>query len=143
METEGRSRRRPQKTARARNLRDGGNHAEGRLWLELKDRRLGGHKFVRQIPVGPYFADFLCRSAKLAIELDGSQHAESLRDAVRDRFMNEAGYSVIRFWSHEVLSQTSGVLETLLAVLEGRLSERTVAFDLRYFPAASIKSVRG
>ena len=135
METLGRSRRKPLTTPRARMLRDGGNHAEGRLWLELKDRKLGGHKFVRQFPIGPYFADFLCRSHKPVVELDGSQHADSEHDAKRDRFMNDNGYAVTRFWSHEVLSQTNRVLETILAVLDGRLSERDLAVDFRYLPA--------
>ena len=135
MEAESRTRRAPQTTPRARALRDGGNHAEGRLWLELKDRKLSGYKFVRQFPIGPYFADFLCRSAKLVVELDGSQHAGSLHDAQRDKYMNDNGYSVIRFWSHEILSQTTAVLETILGVLDGRLKERVSAVDLRYFPA--------
>jgi very-short-patch-repair endonuclease len=130
-----RTRRQPHTTPRARSLRDGGNHAEERLWLELRDRRLGGFKFVRQFPLGPYFADFLCRSRKLVVELDGSQHADSTYDLRRNEFMNTNGYSVLRFWSHEVLSETGPVLETILAVLEGRLAERVESFGLRYFPA--------
>ncbi len=136
MEVPTRSRRKSFTTPRARALRDSDNHAEGRLWLELKDRRLGGYKFVRQFPVGPYFADFLCRSFKLVVELDGSQHAVSEHDEKRDSYMNAAGYSVIRFWSHDVLRQTDAVLETILAVLEGRLAARVSTFDLRYYPAA-------
>ena len=135
MEEQSRSRRKSFTTDRARELRDGENHAEGLLWLELKDRRLGGHKFVRQFPVGPYFADFLCRKQKLVVELDGSQHADSAHDARRDSFMNGMGYSIIRFWSHEVLSQTTQVADTILAALDGRLIEKTIAFDLRFFPA--------
>jgi very-short-patch-repair endonuclease len=142
METESRSRRNPLTTPRAGVLRDGGNHAEGRMWLELKDRRLGGYKFVRQFPVGPYFADFLCRSHKLVVELDGSQHADNEHDGRRDRFMNEQGYAVIRFWSHAVLNQTTLVLETILAALDGRLSERVLVVDVRYFPAASNAGTR-
>jgi very-short-patch-repair endonuclease len=136
MEAQTRSRRKPVTTPRARALRGSDNHAEGQMWLELKDRRLGGYKFVRQFPVGPYFADFLCRSSKLVVELDGSQHAESLHDEKRDAYMNGAGYSVIRFWSHDVLRQTDDVLETILAVLDGRLAERVSTFDLRYYPTA-------
>ena len=104
-----RTRRKPGTTERARSLRRGGNLAEGRLWVELQDRKLGGHKFVRQHSIGPYFADFACREARLVVELDGSQHAESLRDRARDAFMREAGWSVIRFWSHEARSQTRAV----------------------------------
>lgn len=135
METESRSRRQNFTTGRGRDLRDGDNQAEGRLWLELKDRRLGGHKFVRQFPIGSYFADFLCRKNKLVVELDGSQHADSAYDARRDQYMNTAGYSVLRFWSHEVLSKNTEVCEPILAALDGRLVENTVAFDMRYYPS--------
>jgi very-short-patch-repair endonuclease len=135
MEEQSRSRQQSFTTDRARNLRDGENHAEGRLWLELKGRKLGGYKFVRQFPVGPYFADFLCRKQKLVVELDGSQHADNAYDARRDQYMNGLGYSVIRFWSHEVLSKTTEVVETILAALDGRLVEKTIVFDLRFFPA--------
>ena len=135
METASRSRRESFTTDRARDLRDGHNQAEGRLWLELKDRRLGGHKFVRQFPIGPYFADFLCRKNKLVVELDGSQHADSAHDARRDEYINTAGYCVLRFWIHDVLSKNTEVCETILAALEGRLVDKTVAFDLRYYPS--------
>lgn len=127
-----RSRRKPGTTARARSLRTNENLSEGKLWNELKDRKLGGHKFLRQHPIGPYFADFACRKSRLVVELDGSQHVDSEYDLRRDRFMNDAGYSVIRFWSHEAWSQTTAVCETILAVLEGRLPERVSAADLRF-----------
>jgi very-short-patch-repair endonuclease len=90
-----RSRRRPDATGRARALRKGDNLAEGRLWVELQDRRLGGFKFVRQFPIGPYFADFACREHRLVVELDGSQHADSEHDLRRDDFMTDAGYSLL------------------------------------------------
>ena len=129
------SRRKSGVTERARSLRHGDNLAEGRLWNELKDRRLGGYKFVRQLPIGPYFADFACRERHLVVELDGSQHADSIYDRGRDRFMQDVGYSVIRFWSHEARSQTGAVCETILAALEGRLSQVTVATDMRFLPS--------
>src|SRR5687767_14470999 len=72
---ETRSRRKPGSTKRARGLRQGDNQAEALLWLELKRRTLGGFKFTRQLPVGPYFADFACREKWLVVEIDGSQHA--------------------------------------------------------------------
>jgi len=127
------TRKRPTKvTARARQLRHGGNIAEATLWNELKDRKLGGHKFVRQFPIGPYFADFACRTAKLVVELDGSQHADSDYDRRRDEVMREEGYSILRVWSHEALKQTRSVCETILAALEGRMTEDVVAMDLRF-----------
>jgi very-short-patch-repair endonuclease len=113
-------------------LRHGDNMAEGVLWNELKARKLASHKFVRQMPIGPYFADFACRSGKLVVELDGSQHANSDYDRRRDGFMRTEGYSVIRFWSGDVLKDLAGVCETILAALDGRLAEGIVAADVRF-----------
>jgi very-short-patch-repair endonuclease len=76
------------KTNRARSLRQSDNDAEARLWSELRNRRLNGFKFVRQFPIGNYYADFACREANLVIELDGSHHAGSAYDRRRDEFMN-------------------------------------------------------
>jgi very-short-patch-repair endonuclease len=126
-----RSRRPEGATARARRLRQGGNIAETRLWNELKDRKLGGYKFVRQLPIGSYTADFACRSARLVIEIDGSQHAEQDRDRVRDDFMVAQGWSVLRMWNVDVLKDLASVCETILAALDGRL-DPVVATDLRY-----------
>jgi very-short-patch-repair endonuclease len=128
-------RRSPQSLARARELRHGDNMAEAVIWNELKAGRLGGHKFVRQMPLGPYFADFVCRKDRLVVELDGSQHADNEYDRRRDEYMRAQGYSVLRFWSHEAIKQTAAVCNTILAVLEGRLTDRTDASDLRFFPA--------
>ncbi|WP_376701907.1 DUF559 domain-containing protein [Mesorhizobium sp. ISC25] len=135
------SRRSPEKVARARELRHGDNPAEATLWNELKAKRLGGHKFVRQMPIGPYFADFACRSERLIVELDGSQHAESTYDRRRDEFMRGKGFSVVRFWNVDVLKKPRSVCETILAALEGRLAEDVVAPDLRFVFAA--KKIRG
>ena len=108
-------------THRARALRRDMTDIERWLWGKLRDRRLGGHKFVRQMPVGPFFADFGCREAKLIIELDGSQHAENRRDDLRDTFLVNQGYGVLRFWNHQVASGIADVCETILAAIEGRL----------------------
>ena len=137
-----RSRRKDGTTDRARALRQGDNLAEGRLWTELQDRKLGGYKFVRQHPIGPYFADFACRERRLVVEIDGSQHAGSMADRRRDAFMQDEGWSVIRFWSHEARSHTTSVCETILVALEGRLSETTVAMDLTFAPARKGKRER-
>jgi very-short-patch-repair endonuclease len=97
--------------------------AEGRMWYLLRDRRFVSFKFVRQAPIGPYVVDFLCRQAKLAIELDGGQHAESARDAVRDAYITGQGYSVLRFWNSDVFTNREGVLTGILEELTGKLSE--------------------
>ena len=94
---------------------------ERKLWYKLWDRRLAGHKFVRQCPVGPYFADFACREAKLVVELDGSQHVDSVRDEKRDRFLVSEGYRVLRFWNMEVIETMDAVCETILAAVDRQL----------------------
>ena len=114
-------------THRARALRRDMTDVERWLWGKLRDRRLGGQKFVRQIPVGPFFADFGCREAKLIVELDGSQHAGSGRDELRDAFLVRQGFGVLRFWNHEVANGVADVCETVLAAIEGRLQP-----NLRY-----------
>jgi len=91
-----------------------------RLWLALRDRRLGGFKFVRQQTIGPYIADFACRDRKLIIELDGGQHSENNRDRIRDTFLEREGYKVLRFWNNDAMSNLDGVLETILSELEKR-----------------------
>lgn len=123
------------RTARARSLRKVENDAEAALWSELRARRLAGHKFVRQLPIGPYFADFACREALLVVEVDGSQHAHSEYDAKRNAFMNANGWSIVRFWNADVLQEREAVLNTLIAILDGRVSEAVLSRDLVYLPA--------
>ena len=136
-----RSRRKLGTTVRARALRQADNGAEAMMWSALKAKRLGGHKFVRQFPIGPYFADFLCRKHRLVVEIDGSQHVDNAHDRVRDEYMRDAGFSVIRFWGADALRQRNLVCETILAALDGRLSDDVVASDLRYVFGAG-KSVK-
>jgi very-short-patch-repair endonuclease len=69
---------------RARALRRPSTRAEFVLWRHLRDRQVAGCKFVRQEPIGPYFADFVCRERHLVVVVDGGQHADSAGDAVRD-----------------------------------------------------------
>jgi len=102
---------------RARVLRRGQTEAERRLWSMLRDRRLGGFKFVRQFPLGPYIVDFCCRKAMLIVEADGGQHSGSARDAARDGFLVSRGYRVLRFWNADVLARSGEVAETIFARL--------------------------
>jgi very-short-patch-repair endonuclease len=106
-------------TQRARELRANMTEAERRLWRSLRARGLGV-KFRRQVPVGRYIADFLCVQKRLIVEVDGSQHFENTYDAVRDGFLNAAGYKVLRFWNNEVLQNTEGVLQVIKRELEKR-----------------------
>jgi len=107
----------PTKTSRSRRLRHDATDVERRLWYRLRSRQLGGAKFVRQDPIGPYVADFACRERRLIIEVDGGQHATDKRDAVRDHWLSERGYRVLRFWNNDVLANMEGVLESILAAL--------------------------
>ncbi len=109
----------PRDTARARTLRNNATHAERHLWRYLQNRGLGGFRFTRQKPIGPFFADFLCRERKLVVELDGRQHEERTeQDRRRTRFLESEGYTVLRFWNGEATDDTGRVLATILNALE-------------------------
>lgn len=88
--------------------------AEDKLWRELRSRRLDRIKFRRQVPIGPYIADFACLDARLIVELDGTQHAESRRDAIRDAELKRRGFRVLRFWNDEVLRELTSVCDTII-----------------------------
>ena len=109
-------RQKPEQRAFARHLRTNLTDAERCFWRGLRTMPLGhftplGHgRFRRQHPIGPYFLDFACIAAKLAIELDGGQHAGSATDAVRDTWLASQGWRVLRFWNHEVLANLEGVM---------------------------------
>ena len=104
----------------ARELRRSQTDAEALMWGLLRDRRLHGAKFRRQHPWPPYTLDFYCAELRLAVELDGSQHADSARDARRDAALAAAGISVVRYWNHDVLQRTESVLEDLWGRVEAR-----------------------
>ena len=92
--------------------------AEKQLWRALRELP-SRHRFRRQHPVGSHVADFACPAAKLAIELDGGQHAiREVEDAERTADLARRGYRVIRFWNNEVMDNLSGVLETIIRELE-------------------------
>lgn len=103
-----------QKRDRARELRRGMTLAERTLWRVLKDRQLGGFRFRRQHPVGPYIVDFVCLEAGLVIEVDGGQHMDAATDRVRDAFLQREGFHVLRFWNNEVMANLDGVRALML-----------------------------
>jgi len=99
--------------------------AEQQLWQLLRPLRAHGFHFTRQLPAGPYFLDFACRSARLAIELDGGQHAGQVDyDRRRTAWLEAAGWRVVRLWNADVLADPARAAEAILAVLRG---EATVA----------------
>jgi very-short-patch-repair endonuclease len=105
------------KTERARGLRRAATNAETALWYRLRSRRLNGFKFVRQEPIGAYTVDLICRESRVIIEVDGGQHADKPRDAVRDKWLVEHNYRILRFWNNDVLGNMAGVLETITTAL--------------------------
>ena len=112
-------------TPTSRRLRVNQTDAEAKLWQSLRARQLCGLKFVRQQPIGRYICDFVCREKLVVIEVDGGQHADSKQDEVRDRYLREQGYRVLRFWNNDVLSNLDGVLEVIAA----EFGETRTAFD--------------
>lgn len=104
-----------------RQLRQRMTDAEQLLWQHLRNRRLAGHKFRRQHPIGPYIVEFVHLQARLIIEADGGQHLASQRDPQRDAWLQAQGYRVLRFWNHDILQQP----DTVLAAIWQALSDQT------------------
>jgi 2-isopropylmalate synthase len=103
-----------QKRDQARALRRDATDVERRMWLLLRDRRLNGIKFRRQVPIGPFIADFASIEHRIVIELDGGQHSESRTDAKRDTLLVANGWRVLRFWNNDLTGNRDGVLESSL-----------------------------
>jgi very-short-patch-repair endonuclease len=107
-------------TLRAQRLRREDTDAEARLWSSLRDRRLGGWKWRRQVPCGPYIVDFLCTKVGLVVELDGSQHADNAAyDERRTAYLERLGLKVLRFWNSQVVTNSDGVCWTILEACGG------------------------
>jgi len=101
-------------TSRARQLRVRQTEAERLLWFLLRDRRLNGAKFRRQVPIGNYIVDFVCQEAKLIVELDGGQHADQVEyDTARSKWLAGVGYRVLRFWNNDLTENEEGVLTAI------------------------------
>ncbi|NGO54749.1 endonuclease domain-containing protein [Allomesorhizobium camelthorni] len=113
----------PQHRTFARKMRADSTKAENVLWQALRNKQIEGLKFKRQVPLDGYILDFICFEARLIVEVDGGQHAESARDAERDRHFEAAGFRVLRFWNDDVLKGIDGVCLTILCEAQGRLGE--------------------
>jgi very-short-patch-repair endonuclease len=107
----------PKTRTRARALRRSPTDAERKMWWLLRSLKPLGMHFRRQAPIGPYIADFAWHSAKLVIELDGSQHADKRRgyDTRRTAWLESQGYQVLRFWNVDILKSPESVGEAVLA----------------------------
>jgi very-short-patch-repair endonuclease len=81
---------------------------------------LKDYKFRRQFPVGQFIVDFACTKYLVAVEADGNQHLNNKQDARRTAWLESRGWRVLRFWDNEVLTNTEGVSEAILTVLQER-----------------------
>jgi very-short-patch-repair endonuclease len=124
------------KTATARRLRLNSTDAERHPWNQLRSRALEGCKFVRQEPIGTYVVDFVCREHRLIIEVDGGQHADNEKDRIRDQWLTEHNYRVLRFWNNDVLGNMDGVLEVIATALHAESPPHPPASGGRPLPAS-------
>src|SRR4029077_5956338 len=101
----------------ARQLRRDATDAERRLWSALRDRRLRGYRFRRQYPIGEFIVDFACTRHRLIVEADGGHHSDNAADLRRTAWLEGEGWRVLRFWNNDALTDTEGVVETILLEL--------------------------
>jgi very-short-patch-repair endonuclease len=97
----------------ARSMRKEPTPSERIVWRILRSKRLGGLKFRRQAPVGPYIADFASFDRRLIVELDGSHHDPDGYDGKRDAWLKEQGFRVLRFPNEEVLENPDGIADVI------------------------------
>ena len=113
----------------ARTLRRNSTDTERILWSELRDHRLNGAGFRRQVPIENYVADFICHAAKLVVEIDGGQHFSDQAeraDAARSAVIEAKGFLVLRFTNHDVTKNRVGVLEAIAAAVAERAPTLTL-----------------
>ena len=106
--------RNPERVQRSRSLRQDDVPAEKLLWKALRNHALGGFKFRRQHPIGPYFVDLACVECALVIEVDGESHLDRRReDDERTRSIQSAAWLVLRFWNTDVYDDLEAVKEAI------------------------------
>jgi very-short-patch-repair endonuclease len=98
---------------RAIKLRRNSTDAERKLWRHLRRRQLEGSRFRRQVPIGPYIADFACLETGFIVEVDGAQHLHSKKDLTRDAYLRDCGFRILRFWDNDVLLNTQDVVSAI------------------------------
>lgn len=110
-------------TQRAKEMRHEPVLYERRLWKLLRDRRLAGLKFRRQVVIGGYIVDFLCLRHRLIVEADGPRHADRVQDAARDEWLRREGFRVLRFPNQQIENRRHEVVGAILAAAEAKLTE--------------------
>ena len=97
----------------SRKLRVNQTDCEKKLWFRINNKQLGV-KFRRQYVIAnKYIVDFICLEKKLIVELDGGQHCNNLEDKIRNRYLSDLGFEVLRFWNNDVNDNIEGCLEIL------------------------------
>ncbi|WP_260598830.1 endonuclease domain-containing protein [Sphingomonas endolithica] len=102
---------------RAKSMRTIMTQPEREIWTALRGKRFENTKFVRQVVIGPYIADFVARSDKLILEIDGDTHTDAEQDTRRTSWLEAQGYRIIRFNNNDVMHNMESVLETLALAL--------------------------
>ena len=113
----------------AKRLREATTGAEDLLWRRLRRFPMSGTHFRRQVPIGPYVADFACMAVHLIVEVDGSQHGRDdirKRDERRTRWFEAEGYRVLRFWNNDLTMNMDGVLQAIYTAIYGSSSAEPV-----------------
>jgi very-short-patch-repair endonuclease len=109
----------PLPTQRSRALRTNATPVERKLWSVLRNSQLCGVRFNRQVVIRPYICDFVARSLKLVVEVDGGQHGASIAyDQRRTAFLKAKGYRVLRFWNNDIINNLEGVVLAISEALQ-------------------------
>jgi very-short-patch-repair endonuclease len=104
-------------TERARELRNNMTNTERFMWSRLRNRQVAGYKFRRQVPLGPYFADFACLSARLVIEVDGGDGHGGESDQRKTAYLQSRGYQVLRVPVQEIDETMDDVMHGIYLAL--------------------------
>jgi very-short-patch-repair endonuclease len=105
-------------TVRARELRRDMSGTERRVWFRLRRRNVAGYKFRRQVPIGPYFADFACLSARLVVEIDSEFHEDPERDQRKTDYLEARGWRVMRVFASMTDQHLDDVIEAIWQELQ-------------------------
>jgi len=120
----------PDRSDKARDLRQRSTESEALLWEHLRNRRFQGRKFRRQRPIGPYFADFCCEDLRLVVEVDGGSHDNEHAaeyDRERDEYMRQCGFTVVRVRDDDVVQHIDEVKMILANTISRIIFDRVVA----------------
>ena len=116
----------------ARSLRRRATEAERELWRQLRARiPIQRSYFRRQVPLGSHIVDFVCFKHRLVIELDGSQHGTEqgrATDIARTQCFEQRGFRVLRFWNHQVFTESDAVLDAIHAALQDATGAPALSF---------------